>query len=193
MESGMKIKPSVGMLLLAAAAVLILASCQGTTNSGPYTIQVTSNRGTVLLSPNKSAYNEGETVNATVYPYSGYQFSSWGGSIGGTSNPTSFTVTGNMYITANYANGQPGTLVVQNNSSYVVYYLYVAPYPVTAWGVDRLGSGTIAANGGSFTLPNLPAGDYAFKATDSNGSHVWQRNSANNIGEGSTYTWTLVN
>jgi hypothetical protein len=191
----MKAKPSVGMLLLAAAAVLILASCQGTTSSGPYTIQVTSNYGTVLLSPNKSSYKAGEVVIATAYPHSGYQFSSWGGSIGGTSNPTSFTVTSNMYFTANYTATDPqkGTLVVKNNSSHDVFYLYVAPYPVTSWGVDRLGTGTIAANGGSFTLSNIPAGNYAFEAIDSSGDIIWQRNSANYIGAGSTYTWTLIN
>lgn len=89
---------------------------------------------------------------------------------------------------------QTGTLVVKNNSSYTIYYLYVSSYPVSSWAgaVDQLGTSTIYANGGSFTLVNIPAGYYSFMAQSSGHTVTWLNDSSNYIGAGSTFTWTLV-
>jgi hypothetical protein len=98
----MKLRSSVGVLLLVTAAAMLLMACPPPTTPEKFTIQVTSSFGSCSLSPNKASYLEGESVTITAYPDDGFGFSSWSGSISGTSNPQTFTVTGDMDITANY-------------------------------------------------------------------------------------------
>lgn len=57
--------------------------------------------GTITLNPAKTIYQLNDEVTATVTVPEHYTFSSWTGSISGTSNPTTFTVTSNMTIGAN--------------------------------------------------------------------------------------------
>jgi uncharacterized repeat protein (TIGR02543 family) len=61
--------------------------------------------GIVTQSPNQSLYYAGSStvVSLTAVPDTGYSFSGWGGSLSGTANPTTITMSANMNITANFA------------------------------------------------------------------------------------------
>lgn len=83
------------------------------------------------------------------------------------------------------------TLTVRNNSTYRMYYLYVAGCGASTWGNDQLGAATIAPNGGQFTLNGIPPGCYFFR-TES-GTNFWQTPAAVTLTAGQRYTWTLVN
>jgi hypothetical protein len=98
----MKLRSSVGALLLVTAAAMLLMACPPPTSPETFTIQVTSSYGTCTLNPDKASYLEGESVTITAYPDDGFGFLNWSGSISGDSNPQTFTVTGDMDITANY-------------------------------------------------------------------------------------------
>jgi hypothetical protein len=82
------------------------------------------------------------------------------------------------------------SLRVRNNSSYTVYYLYLA-YCGGAWSTDQLGSAVINP-GGSFLLTRIPPGCYYFRAQTA-GSVYWQTPSGVSLPAGQTYTWTLYN
>jgi uncharacterized repeat protein (TIGR02543 family) len=55
---------------------------------------------TITLSPLQTAFYDGSTVTAQVNVQSGYQFNGWTGGLSGTTNPKTFTVSGNMTIGA---------------------------------------------------------------------------------------------
>jgi uncharacterized repeat protein (TIGR02543 family) len=57
----------------------------------------------------------GESVTLTATPNSGYEFSSWSGDASGSTNPLTFTVTGDRTITANFS-----TTTVQNVIRYTL-------------------------------------------------------------------------
>lgn len=57
-----------------------------------------SGSGTVDLDPELSEYPEGETVTATAVPQSGWEFTSWGGSLTGSENPITFIMDSDKVI-----------------------------------------------------------------------------------------------
>ncbi len=66
--------------------------------------------------------------------------------------------------TGGEANSSDVTIV--NDSNYTIYYLYVSPTSDNMWGEDQLGSEVISANGGSFTLTNIPCDSYDVRLVD---------------------------
>ncbi|MEN6410407.1 MAG: cell wall-binding protein, partial [Anaerolineaceae bacterium] len=68
-----------------------------------YTLTITSAHGTVTQSPNQAAYHYGDIVQLTVTPDPAWRFTGWSGDASGDDNPLSITITGNMSVTANYA------------------------------------------------------------------------------------------
>ena len=87
-----------------------------------YTLTVTASTGTVIKSPNKATYTQGETVTLSATANTGYTFGSWSGSATGTTNPVTITMNGNKSITANYT----------PNNSPVAHWLFDEPYQSTA-------------------------------------------------------------
>jgi alpha-tubulin suppressor-like RCC1 family protein len=61
-----------------------------------------SGSGYVTKYPNKSNYNDGESVQLTATAYSGYNFSHWSGSVSSYSNPVTITMNSNKTVTANF-------------------------------------------------------------------------------------------
>jgi len=55
---------------------------------------------TITLTPQQATYYNGTTVKAQLTVQSGYQFNNWTGSLTGTTNPYTFTVSGDMNIGA---------------------------------------------------------------------------------------------
>ncbi len=82
-----------------------------------------------------------------------------------------------------------GSLYVVNSTSYTITQLFVSPASAATWGADQLPS-TIGP-GGNFTLVNIPAGTYDFKAVASDGVTFWLTSSVT-ITAGGTSTWTLL-
>jgi hypothetical protein len=77
-----------------------------------YTIAVTQPAGgigTISLSPPQGSYNAGDVVSVSATAASGYSFSSWGGDLIGTANPTTVAVTRDMDITAYFAQETVGS------------------------------------------------------------------------------------
>ncbi|HEY1201997.1 MAG TPA: Ig-like domain-containing protein, partial [Niastella sp.] len=64
--------------------------------------------GTVTLSPAGGTYAEGTAVTITANPATGYQFGNWSGSLTGTTNPVTVTLTSNISVIANFTQ-TPGT------------------------------------------------------------------------------------
>jgi len=70
-----------------------------------YKIFVTINPvegGSVNLEPNKSLYENGNTVVLSPLPAENYIFDSWSGDLSGLDSPVYVTINGNLYVTANF-------------------------------------------------------------------------------------------
>jgi len=60
-------------------------------------------KGTISRSPNAGSYAYGTTVTLTANPIVGWHFTSWSGSMSGSTNPDTITMYGNRAVTANFA------------------------------------------------------------------------------------------
>ncbi|OQP56877.1 hypothetical protein A3860_09850 [Niastella vici] len=58
--------------------------------------------GSIALNPAGGTYTAGTQVTLIATPASGYQFSTWNGSITGTTNPVTVTLNSNISVTANF-------------------------------------------------------------------------------------------
>lgn len=76
---------------------------------------------------------------------------------------------------------------IRNNSDWSIYYVYMSA-PSEGWGDDHLGSNTISANGGTFTL-RLRPGTYDLKMQDEDGDECIQMGFTIN----SDMTWSFGN
>ena len=70
--------------------------------SGPqYTLTVNSGAGgTVTRNPDQVSYSQGQQVTLTAVPNTGYEFTSWGGDLSGSNNPTTITMDANKSVSA---------------------------------------------------------------------------------------------
>ena len=57
------------------------------------------------------------------------------------------------------------TLLIENDSRYDIYYLYMSRTLEDNWGSDQLGS-EVLDSGETFALGNIPAGEYDLKFVD---------------------------
>ena len=57
------------------------------------------------------------------------------------------------------------TLLIENDSRYDIYYLYMSRTLENNWGSDQLGS-EVLDSGETFALGNIPAGEYDVKFVD---------------------------
>jgi hypothetical protein len=81
-------------------------------------------------------------------------------------------------------------LVVQNNSSYSIWYFYLTPCSSSSWGSDWLGSSVIPS-GSSASSGDIPPGCYDMRAETEGASYYWE-DYGTYLSAGQTYTWTLV-
>src|ERR1035437_4948619 len=95
---GTKILMLIFFAFLTAGTLL---GCKKKSVAKTYTLNVTASNGTVLKNPNQAAYNEGDKVQLTATPNSGYVFTSWSGDATGPTNPLPVTMNANKNITAN--------------------------------------------------------------------------------------------
>ena len=142
-----------------------------------YTVTANVNNTAMGTVSGAGTYDENSTVTLTATPNSGYHFVNWtddGGSILSTSNPYSFTLTGNVTITANFAQDDPE----------VTYYNVSVTSANNAHGtVTSTASGRVA-EGTQVTVTAIPAQGYAFVA--------WMSGSTQ-VSTDSIYTFTVTN
>jgi hypothetical protein len=81
-----------------------------------------------------------------------------------------------------------GGIVVENNSGYSVYYLYIAPCGSSSWGPDLLGS-QVLPSGYQLEFTEVPPGCYDLLA-ESSGDMYWEADPFN-VTAGQVYTVTL--
>lgn len=129
-----------------------------------YTLNVISVHGTVAKSPDQGTYHDGDEVQLTATPATGWNFTSWSGDLVSTNNPASITIHGDSTVTANYT---AITFTISGNAGIggaAINYTDGTPQSVTADGagdfiftVSYNWSGTITPvkTGYSFTEPFL--------------------------------------
>lgn len=114
--------------------------------------------GTITLQPQQSTYENGTSVTAQFTPQSGYQFEGWSGSLSGNTNPTTFTVNGNLTIGAitSFINATATKRIVSNVTQFKEALAAMNPGD-TIWvlnGNYNIG-GVKVSRGGSATKPIL--------------------------------------
>jgi len=66
-------------------------------------VTLTADAGTGgRVEPSSGTYDLGERVRIEAIPWSGYEFSGWGGDLSGTANPSSITMTADKSVTASF-------------------------------------------------------------------------------------------
>lgn len=70
--------------------------------TGNNTLTVVSDHGTVAKNPDQATYHEGDVVQLTATPATGWSFANWTGDLSSSINPDSITIHGNTSVTANY-------------------------------------------------------------------------------------------
>lgn len=68
--------------------------------------------GSITVSPQKDAYYEGEVVQLTPVPISGYKFAGWSGDVTGTVEPAELVMTKNSTVTAAFIPGDTFTIEI---------------------------------------------------------------------------------
>ena len=66
------------------------------------------------------------------------------------------------------AQPQRAEFMIVNKSSFDIYHLFLSPEDKGAWGPDQLGE-TVIHSGESFTLNDIPCGEYDVKLVDEDG------------------------
>jgi uncharacterized repeat protein (TIGR02543 family) len=72
-----------------------------------YSLAIAADHGSVTITPDKTTYNEGETVELMPRPDTGYCFTGWGGDAHGKKLVLNLTMDDNKTITANFSIWQP--------------------------------------------------------------------------------------
>lgn len=84
-----------------------------------------------------------------------------------------------------------GSVAIHNTSTYTIYYIYSKRCTDASYGPDLLGA-NVLASGSTFTLNQVPAGCWNFRANNSGATMTWT-SPAFVLAAGATYTWTIIN
>jgi hypothetical protein len=69
---------------------------------------------------------------------------------------------------SSHASAQRAEFMINNKSDWAIHHLYLSPENKDTWGPDQLGDNVIES-GESFTLKNIPCGEYDIKVVDEDG------------------------
>ena len=83
-------------------ATSILVSCEQEIYYNISTAVQPENSGTITMTPSYGSVMEGTSVTFKANPNGDYIFTGWSGSISGTDNPKTITVSSNLSVTANF-------------------------------------------------------------------------------------------
>jgi hypothetical protein len=82
------------------------------------------------------------------------------------------------------------TLLVENDSSYTIYFVYMTPCSSPSWGADLLGSDNVILSGQAVEITNIAEGCWDFRAE---GSDIYWEALGNYFVGGEYYTLPLTN
>ena len=106
------------LIILFSIVISFLVSCKKEVYYEITTMVQPEGAGSIILTPNSSIFLEGSSVKIQVNPNGDYQFTGWSGSLSGTENPKSITVSSNLNIVANFAlKTYPLTLSVEGEGT----------------------------------------------------------------------------
>jgi hypothetical protein len=122
-----------------------------------HTLAKSSSNGKVAVNPAWPTYPTGTVVNVTAVPNPGYVFSSWGGGLTGSTNPTTLTMDANKSVTANFtASAATYTLTAASPNGTVTFSPAGPTYPVnTVVTVTAVPSAGYSFTGWSGALSGL--------------------------------------
>jgi uncharacterized repeat protein (TIGR02543 family) len=178
----------------------------GTVTLREYTLSITCDgSGSVTKNPNEATYEYGDVVQLTANAASGWRFSSWGGNLSGSVNPTTITMNGDKAVTAHFTQNQYTLTITIDGSGSVIkdpdlaYYSYGQIVTLTAiggsgwtfssWSGNLSGSQnpkTITMNGNKSVTAHFTQNQYTLTVTiDGTGSVTKDPNQ-------STYTYGQI-
>lgn len=110
-------------------AYVPIAVTNGTVILREFTLSVTlDGSGLVTKNPNLATYPYGSAVQLTAVPDAGWVFSSWGGNLSGSTNPTSITINGNKSVIAHFTQNQYTLTITIDGSGSVTKNPNLATY-----------------------------------------------------------------
>jgi uncharacterized repeat protein (TIGR02543 family) len=161
------------------------ASASSTTT---YTLTVSGSGGTIIRTPDKTSYTQGESVTLQATPDAGRSFAGWFGDLTGTANPATLVMNSNKSVTATFtANAYTLTVTAANGSvsknpdkaSYAygeVVTLQAVPnagYCFSGWSGDASGTSstvTVTMNANKSVTASFTANTYTLTVAAANGS-----------------------
>lgn len=66
------------------------------------------------------------------------------------------------------AQGRKASIKINNKTDWDIYHLYLSPTSSNKWGPDQLDN-DVLESGSSFTLTDIPCGEYDIKVVDNDG------------------------
>ena len=157
-------------------------------STSTYTLIVSGSGGTIIRTPDKTSYTQGEVVTLQATPDAGRSFAGWSGDLTGTTNPATLvmnsnksvaaTFTANAYtLTVNAANGSVARTPDKASYTYgEVVTLQAVPnagYSFSGWSGDASGTGssvTITMNADKSVTASFTASAYTLTVAAVNGS-----------------------
>jgi hypothetical protein len=107
----------------------------------------------------------------------------------GTGGATSTSSTATTTTTSTGGGSGNATVLIENYSSYTVYFLYATSCSSSNWGADLLGSSVIGS--GQSVMGEFSPGCWDFRAEGSGG--VYWESYGNALQANQFYTWPLTN
>ncbi|PQJ81272.1 ice-binding family protein [Polaribacter glomeratus] len=126
--------------------------------TGGFILNVVAQNGTVLRNPDKTSYNNGDSVLLTATPNSNYSFTSWSDDASGNNSTVTVIMNSNKNVTANFANTGvivgPGVINLGKAGDFVL---------LSKTGIST--TGTTQVNGNVGVSPNGQTGLTGFSQT----------------------------
>lgn len=146
-------KVALGVVLL--SIVFFLIGCPGLFQK-TYTLTITyQGTGSVIRNPDRAAYDEGDNVQLTAIPATGWEFSHWSGDLSGSDNPATILMDSNKAVTATFTR--------------IEYEVTLLAEPEEAGEVE--GAGTYP-HGSEVTVVAIPEDGWSFVRWEEDGSPI---------------------
>lgn len=142
---------------------------------------VTPTNGTITVSPQKTQYIEGDTVTLTATADSGYTFTSWTGSLSGTTNPSTLTLNSDASVGATFTATATTTTTTTSTTTTVSSTLGTVAVTI------KKASDDTGLSGVSAVLKNSVGTQLSTATSGTDGSITMS-----NISPGSSYTMDLT-
>ncbi len=144
--------------------------------------------GSVIKDPDQTVYHIGDMVDLQAVPAAGWTFTGWSGDLTGSENPATLTITGDMTVTATFAQAQYTLTVTSAHGTVAknpdqVTYLYGDVVQLTAtpadgwafanWSDDATGTAnpvSVTMNGNKSVTANYTQIEYTLTITSAHGT-----------------------